>query len=221
MIRVIAIEREYGCGGSEIAGKLAGRLGWKLWDSLLTQEIARLAKCAPETVERFGWRRDPAVYRVFKSFLRGAFEGSLPPVSQLELLDAERLARIAEGVVKQAASDGHSIIVGRGSQYFLSERDDTLRLFLYAAGEVKIRRLMSLGKTRRQAVAGVSTIDRERSKFVGKYFGRAWPGYPTFQAALNTVVGDDAVVETILNMVRVLDQAKGAGSADLPDSRDL
>lgn len=30
MIRVITIEREYGCGGSEIAAKLAELLGWKL-----------------------------------------------------------------------------------------------------------------------------------------------------------------------------------------------
>ncbi len=30
MIRAVAIEREFGCGGSEIAAKLAELLGWKL-----------------------------------------------------------------------------------------------------------------------------------------------------------------------------------------------
>ena len=42
MIQAITIEREFGCGGSEIASLLAQRLGWKLWDHELTQEIARL-----------------------------------------------------------------------------------------------------------------------------------------------------------------------------------
>ncbi len=36
VIKIITIEREYGCGGREIAQKIADRLGWKLWDQLLT-----------------------------------------------------------------------------------------------------------------------------------------------------------------------------------------
>ena len=40
MINVITIDREYGSGAADIASKLAERLGWKLWDELLTIEIA-------------------------------------------------------------------------------------------------------------------------------------------------------------------------------------
>jgi predicted double-glycine peptidase len=36
VIRIITIEREYGCGAAGIARELAARLGWKLWDQLLT-----------------------------------------------------------------------------------------------------------------------------------------------------------------------------------------
>ncbi len=32
MIKVITIEREYGCGGDEIAQLVASRLNWTLWD---------------------------------------------------------------------------------------------------------------------------------------------------------------------------------------------
>ena len=51
MIKIITIEREYGCGGGEIAQLLAQQLGWKLWDQLLTEEIARLADCPKAVVE--------------------------------------------------------------------------------------------------------------------------------------------------------------------------
>ena len=44
MIKIITIEREYGSGGGEIAQLLAKQLGWKLWDQVLTEEIARLAE---------------------------------------------------------------------------------------------------------------------------------------------------------------------------------
>ena len=51
MIRLVTIEREYGAGGAEIARLVAQRLGWKLWDHLLTEEIARLMGCPCQTVE--------------------------------------------------------------------------------------------------------------------------------------------------------------------------
>ena len=61
MIKVITLEREYGSGGALIARKLAERLGWKLWDQLLTDELARSMKCGHEDVQRREERRDPQV----------------------------------------------------------------------------------------------------------------------------------------------------------------
>jgi hypothetical protein len=145
MIQAIAIEREFGCGGSEIAILLAQRLGWKLWDERLTQEIARLTQSSPEVVKKIEWKRDPAVYRVFLSFLRGAFEGGLPPTNRLALLDASRIAAVSEQAVKNALSGGPCVIVGRGSQYFLRNRKDVFRTFLYASRDYKIHRLVGRG----------------------------------------------------------------------------
>jgi Cytidylate kinase-like family len=60
-----------------IAEKVASRLGWKLWDQLLTDEIARRMDCEGSDVEKHEEKRDPAFYRLLKSFMRGSFEGSL------------------------------------------------------------------------------------------------------------------------------------------------
>jgi hypothetical protein len=143
MIQAITIEREFGCGGSEIAILLAQRLGWRLWDHELTQEIARLTKSSPEAVEKLGWRKDPAVYGVFVSFLRGAFEGGLPPTNRLALLDAGRIATVSQTAVNIALATAPCVIVGRGSQYFLRERKDVFRTFLYASRDYKIHRLIT------------------------------------------------------------------------------
>ena len=51
MIKIIAIDREYGSGAADIADTLAARLGWKLWDELLTVEIARRLGCDCTVVE--------------------------------------------------------------------------------------------------------------------------------------------------------------------------
>ncbi len=202
MIHAITIEREFGCGGSAIASLLAQRLGWKLWDHELTQEIARLTNCTPQAVEKREWKDDPAVYRVFKSFLRGAFEGALPPTDRLELLDARRIATVSEQVVNHALSGDPCVIVGRGSQYFLRNRKDVFRTFLYASRDYKIHRLICAGTTERDAIEHVDTIDRDRAEFVRKYLKLDWPANHLYNAMFNTEMGDSYVAEIIAHCVQ-------------------
>ncbi len=193
MIRAITIEREFGCGGSAIAARLAELLGWRLWDSELTQEIARLTNSTPQAVEQREWKNDPAVYRVFKSFLRGAFEGALPPTDRLKLLDGRRIATVSEQAVNHALSGGPCVIVGRGSQYFLRNRKDVFRIFLYASRDYKIHRLICNGTPERDAIEQIDTIDRDRAAFVKKYLRLNWPGRHLFNAMFSTEMGDSSV----------------------------
>jgi cytidylate kinase len=204
MIKIITIEREYGCGGGEIAQQLAQRLGWKLWDQLLTEEIARLANCPKAEVECREERNDPLYYRLFKSFLRGSYEGSIN-AHKLNLVDSECIIKFTERVVLDAAKTGNCVMVGRGSQHFLRDREDTLRIFLYAPREEKIRRLLARGKSAQEAEELVDTIDRERSDFISKYFGVEWPSRSIYHTMINTSIGDEAVVQMIVDFMKTFE----------------
>ena len=201
MIRIITVEREYGCGGGEIAQLLSKRLGWKLWDQLLTEEIARLANCPKAVVEVREERTDPLYYRLFKSFLRGSYEGSIN-AHKLKLVDSESILRITRRVVEHVAQKGNSVIVGRGSQHFLKSRPDTLRIFLYAPREDKVRRLLQRGKTEQEAEQLVDTVDRERADFIQKYFQVEWPDRSIYHTMMNTAIGDNLVAEMIVNFMQ-------------------
>ncbi len=204
MIRVVTVEREYGSGGGEIAARLAGQLGWKLWDQVLTEEIARLAKCPKAIVEGREEKTDPLYYRLFKSFLRGSYEGSLN-AHKLNLVDSESILKITEKVVEHAAGKENCVIVGRGSQHFLANRQDALRVFLYAPRENKVRRLISRGKEEKEAEELVDTVDRERADFIQKYFHAEWPNRSLYHAMINTAPGDEAVVQGILSFMKIVD----------------
>src|ERR1700757_1745155 len=204
MIKIVTIEREYGSGGGEIAQLLSTRLGWKLWCTLLTEEIARLANCPKGVVEVREERNDPLYYRLFKSFLRGSYEGSIN-AHKLKLVDSESILKFTERVVQHAAKTGNSVIVGRGSQQFLKNRQDTLRVFLYAPREDKVRRLLARGKSEKEAEELVDTVDRERVDFIQKYFNVEWPDRSIYHAMINTMVGDEAVVRTILDLMKTFD----------------
>jgi cytidylate kinase len=204
MIKIITIEREYGSGGGEIAQLLAKHLGWKLWDQLLTEEIARLAECPKAVVETREERTDPLYYRLFKSFLRGSYEGSIN-AHKLKLVDSESILKITERVVQHAAKTGNSVIVGRGSQHFLRNRQDTLRVFLYAPRDKKVRRLLARGKSEQEAEQLVDTVDRERADFIQQYFHVEWPDRAIYNTMINTAIGDEAVVRVILEFIKTLD----------------
>jgi cytidylate kinase len=204
MIKIVTIEREYGSGGGEIAQLLATRLGWKLWDQLLTEEIALLAKCSKSAVEVREERTDPLYYRLFKSFLRGSYEGSLN-AHKLNVVDSESILKFTERVVQHAAKRGNSVIVGRGSQHFLRDHPDTLRVFLYAPKEAKVKRLLARGKSQSEAEQLVESVDRERADFIQKYFGVEWPTRDLYHAMMNTAIGNEAVVRMILELMKTVD----------------
>ena len=205
MIRVITIEREYGSGGGEIAKRVAARLGWKLWDHLLTNEIARLMECDCRVVEEREEKRDPLFYRLFKAFLRGSHEGSLNAPG-LKMADTDCIREVAERVVKTAAKDGGCVIVGRGSAYYLQDRSDAFHVFVYAPFSAKVQRLQAGGKGESEAVHLAETVDRDRAAFIRQYFGVEWPDRHRFHLMINSMIGEETAVDATLNGVAMLEK---------------
>jgi len=203
VIRIITVEREYGSGGAAIAEKLATQLGWKLWDQSLTAEIARLAHVDPACVERVDERCDSLLYRLMKVYMRGSFERSLPTAG-MDRFDADTMVALMQRVIERAAGDGNCVIVGRGAPYFLRDRDDAFHVFVYAPWDEKIRRVRMFGKSEAEAVELVSSIDEERATFIRKYFCKEWPTRYLYHLMINSKVGDEAVLRTILDEVATL-----------------
>lgn len=209
MIRVITIEREYGSGASDIARQLALVLSWKLWDQLLTDEIARLMKCSRSDVEEREERKDALHYRLLKGFMLGSFEGTLN-APRLNLLDADHILTTTRALVNAAAEQGNAVIVGRGSAYHLQNRSDALHIFFYAPFEDKVRRLEEMGKSESEAIDLAETVDLDRSEYVKQYFNIEWPARHFFHLMINTKVGDQIVVQTVLQSIALFDKSVDA-----------
>lgn len=203
MIKILTIEREYGCGAPTIAQTLAERLHWRLWDREITCEIARRMKCDVTAVEQREERPDPVFHGLVKAFMRGSYEESMTG-AKVELLDAETLARLFEDVIKDVAERGNCIIVGRGSPWFLRERPDAMHVFLYAPPDEKLRRVMAAGERESEATRLIENVDRERSAFIRKYYGHSWPLRELYHLMINSKIGDELVVKAILHHMELL-----------------
>jgi len=205
LFRVITVEREFGSGAAAIARELARRLGWKLWDESLTEEIAKQAQVDRAAVARCEERLDSTFHRLAKTFWRGSYERSMP-LADAAPFDADCFVAIGQEVMARIAAAGDCVIVGRGAPYFLRESCDAFHVFLYAPRAEKIRRVRLLGKSEKEAEELVDTIDRDRIEFVKHYFGADWPTRCLYHMMINTVVGDEIVISTILESMQRLEQ---------------
>jgi cytidylate kinase len=214
MFRLVTIEREYGCGGASIAAQLADHLGWKLWDHRLTEEIARLANVEPSAVKRCDERMDSPLYRMARAFWRGSYERTSPIGNRA--FDTDRMVSMMQEITNRIAEEGSAVVVGRGAPYFLRQRPDAFHVFLYAPRAEKIRRLRQDGSTEAEAEELVDTVDRERTAYIKHYFNADWPTRSLYHIMVNTAVGNEAALATILSTMRLVEGRPKATDYEAP-----
>jgi len=203
MFRLVTIEREFGCGGGAIAAQLADHLGWKLWDHLLTEEIAKLAHVDASAVQRCDERMDSRLHRLAKVFWRGSYERT--SILDNQVFDTDRMMAMMQQIMNRIGKEGSAVVVGRGAPYFLRENPCAFHVFLYAPRAEKIRRTIADGHSENDAEELVDSIDRQRVAYVKHYFDADWPTRSLYHVMVNTAVGNDLVVETILNTMRLVE----------------
>jgi cytidylate kinase len=204
MFRIVTLEREFGSGGGGIAAELARRLGWKLWDQQLTCEIAKRAEVTEAAVALCDERVDGRLYRLAKTFWRGSYERSMS-FANSRAFDTDRMIAMMEEIAGNIAEQGNAVIVGRGAPYFLRDREDTFRVFTYAPYDEKIRRVLAMGRKRDEAEDLVNNVDKERIAYIKHYFNADWPTRSLYHLMINTVVGDENVITTILDSMQMLE----------------
>jgi cytidylate kinase len=149
-------------------------------------------------------RVDSRLYRFAKTFWRGSYERSIP-LAASHSFDTDRMMAMVSEIMRMIAEQGNAVIVGRGAPFFLREREDTFRVFTYAPRDEKIRRMVAMGKSRAEAEDLVENVDKERVAYIKHYFNADWPRRELYHLMINTVVGDENVIATILNGMQTLE----------------
>lgn len=196
MIRVITVEREYGSQGAAFAHQLAERLGWRLIDSCVIDEVARKAGVTPDLVKRCDERVDPWFYRFGKAIWFGSLE-RLP--NEPDVFDSERMIEFVRGYLVEQATKGDCVVVGRAAACVLAKAPGAFHVFVYASLARKIRFIQEqFPDHARDAEREILAMDRRRSDYIRRYFQREWDDRRLYQLMLNSCMGVDAMVETTL-----------------------
>ncbi|HEY9173815.1 MAG TPA: cytidylate kinase-like family protein [Verrucomicrobiae bacterium] len=196
----VTIAREAGSGAHTIAEKLAARLQaqasptarpWTVFDRNLIEQVledhhlpARLARHLSE---------DRTTQ--FEDIMNDLFDVH-PPSWELVRQTAETILRLAHL--------GKVILIGRGANLVTARLPNVLHVRLVAPLEQRIAHMQELRKLdRREAAALVRREDRERARYLKRYF-KADVGNPLlYHLVINTgLVGYDEAVELIVSALR-------------------
>jgi cytidylate kinase len=170
----------------------------------VTCEIAKRAQVTESAVALCDERVDSRLYRLAKTFWRGSYERGMA-LTEAHAFDTDRMMAMVEEIMQTIAEEGNAVIVGRGAPFFLRDREDTFRVFTYAPHDEKIRRVLEMGKSHEEAEDLVENVDKERMAYIKHYFNADWPKRSLYHLMINTVVGNEIVIATILEGMQTLE----------------
>jgi CMP/dCMP kinase len=200
---LITISREYGAGGSSVARTIAERLGWKLVDNQIVEEIARRTGMTTAEAQERVERSPTFVERLIRALAASNPELLTPAsVQPPEAADAQ-LKQITEQVVAESATN-HAVLVGRAASAVIGRREDALHIKL--VGSVEYRRGViaeRLGVSLEEAARKVRDVDAHRAEYHRKWYARDWADAHNFHLVINVGwVGPEGAAEIVVGMVK-------------------
>ena len=172
--RVLTISREFGSGGGRIAQSIAERLGWKLLDGALIDEIACVAHVEADIVSRFDEHVEGWLSRVNRQAMRGAAMAAGVALEEEKCFDQDVMTDLTRQIIEHAHAAGNCVVVGRGAQCILQSKADVFHVFVYAPLRVRIHRLRTRLEPGANIEQRIRDVDAERAHYLKLRFGKEW-----------------------------------------------
>ena len=190
--RVIAISRQVGTLGEDVARLVSEELGFRLLDYRVVQAAAEEAGVSTETIAESEHR--PSFFtRILESLARnpaGPASGQwMEPLdmSGTALLTSSDYRDLVRQVVEDYARQGDVVFLGHGAQYILRDQPDALRVLVTGTKKARARRVMAgMVCSEEQAMEVVTRTDGERTRYFKDYFGFDWLSPAVYDLCLNT-----------------------------------
>jgi cytidylate kinase len=203
----IAISREPGAKGTEVARAVGQRLGWQVYDQELVDLVAREMGTHVDMLRLLDEKPMSWLEQCVVSM-----------VSQFNLNHDSYMVHLV-AAIRSLGERGRCIIVGRAANFILPP-GETLHIRLVGELHDRIAHMRKLkGMSERDAAHWVEKTAQERRNFVRKYFGKDVTDPDTYELMLNTsrlTVAESAdVIVDVLHRLQARHKAAHAESHTL------
>lgn len=189
---LIALGREFGSGGREIARRLAERLGLPLYDQNMLEQIAETYQMELDTLKRY----DEAPRKlVFSRRVNGYSNSPEDNVAQMEFT-----------YIKDLAEQGKSFVVlGRCAEEILKDYPGLISIFVRADEAFKTRRILERGaESEQEALVLMLKTDRKRRQYHDQFCAQKWGESGTYDLVIDCSKLDiDGTVDFLEHYVRM------------------
>lgn len=195
---LVTIDREYGSGGHEVGRRLAEKLGISFYDEELIERAASVTGYNPDYIKD---NDEKAPDYSIASLFTGVDTFQSSPYTRIQ----EEQFRI----IREIASEGSCVIVGRAADYILSE-ERHVSIFVFAPIEERLKRKLELEIVNKKehpldASAMEKKIkqkDKQRRRYYEFYTDNKWGGRDVYDLLINTSrTGIDGAVDIIMTYI--------------------
>ena len=201
---IITIARQFGSGGREIGERVAELLGLPIYDKQLITDAAAKGSLNEDVIKT---TEESAANSLLYTLAMGSnvlgttmhFGYKMPLNDRLFILQSE--------AIKEYASAGSCVIIGRCADYVLRDEENVLRLFIYGdldhRQERVARRHPEIKSS--QIIDVINKTDKRRSTYYNFYTGNKWGKYDNYDIAINSSTHSiDGTAQLICAAARML-----------------
>ena len=193
---VITIGRQYGSGARSIAKELARQLDIPYYDKELLAIAAEQSGLSREVLEHRDEKPSETFY--FSSWNMPMYHPELPLGQQIFLAQFH--------AIREVASRGGCVIVGRCADYVLNDHPHLVRIFLHAPLEARVQTIMArLSIDENEARKRIRLIEKNRSSYYNYFTDRKWGALSNYDMMINTSrMGIDQCVRFLATAARAM-----------------
>jgi len=185
-VAILTVSRLYGSGGSEVAAIVAKALGWSLFDNAVVDAVAARMGLSVAEVQAREERVPSLVERLTSAMAMGSQEW-MSPIADAKRPTDEQLIEVTRHIIEEAIARGSLVVVGRGTQEMLAERDDALHVFCYASRKALIARTMKRESVSAEDAARlVDETNKRRDQWVRLHWERDRRSLELYDLSVNT-----------------------------------
>ena len=181
---VITISRQFGTGGHEIGAELARRLGVKLLDKQILNEVASRMEAVEDAVEKIEarnplWRDDfTNFYRTYMA--QAEYNGLEQEQTSRKLFKAQADA------IRRIANEESCIIIGRCGFDIFADHPNALKISIHSTMDVRKRRIAAkYDISESDAAAMIVDNDYSRELYTKTFTGRDWKDATNYDISLD------------------------------------
>ena len=181
---VITISRQFGTGGHEIGAELARRLGVKMLDKQILNEVAKRISVVEDAVEKIE-ARNPLWRDDFTNFYRNymahaEYNGTEHDQTSRELFKAQADA------IRKIADEESCIIIGRCGFDIFRNHPNALKIFIHSTLDCRKHRIaVKYDLNEQDAAAMIVDNDYSRELYTKTFTGSDWTDARNYDISLD------------------------------------